>query len=161
MVKSLSWISVILLMILIFYFSQQPVIISNDLSTGITERIIVTVEMVAPIQGSVPIDTINHIVRKSAHFFIYFFLGIFVLIALKKSGVNRYRSARLALFFCMAYAVSDETHQFFVTGRGAQVKDVLIDSTGAATGIFIATIIASLIKNRTARSKKLPSKKPL
>ena len=148
-------------MTLIFYFSHQPVIISNDLSTDVTERIIATVEMVAPIRDGVPIDTINHIVRKSAHFFIYFFLGIFVLIALKKSGVNGYRSARLAFFFCMAYAVTDETHQFFVSGRGAQVKDVLIDSTGAATGIFIATIIGSLIKVRTTRSKQIPSKDTL
>lgn len=157
MVKLLSWITVILMMTVIFYFSQQPVIISNDLSTGITERIIETVEIVIPI-GDVPEDTINHVVRKNAHFFIYFFLGIFVLNALKKSGVRGYWNIRLALFFCMTYAVSDEVHQLFVTGRGAQVMDVLIDSTGAAIGIMIASIIGSIVKHRTTRSTQMPSK---
>ena len=156
MVKSISWITVILLMMLIFYFSQQPVITSNDLSKGITERIIETVEIIAPTED-MPIDTINHIVRKNAHFFIYFFLGIFVLIALMKSGIKGYRSAGLALFFCISYAISDEVHQLFVPGRGARVMDVLIDSTGAATGIIMASIIGSFVKSRTTRSKQMPS----
>lgn len=160
MVKSLSWIPIILLMILIFYFSQQPVTVSNDLSTGVTEHIIETVEKVAPIED-VNIDTINHIVRKNAHFFIYFFLGIFVLNALKKSGINGYQSVGLALFFCMTYAVSDEVHQLFVNGRGAQVRDVLIDSTGAAIGIILASIIGSVVKSRTTRSIQMPSKDTL
>lgn len=149
-----------MLMTLIFYFSHQPVTISNDLSTGITERIIETVEIVAP-REDVNVDMINHTVRKNAHFFIYFFLGIFVLRALKRSGINKYRSGGLALFFCMAYAISDEVHQLFVTGRGAQVKDVLIDSTGAATGIIMASIISSLVKSKTIRSRQMPSKDTL
>ena len=160
MVKSLSWIIVILLMTLIFYFSHQPVTISNDLSTGITELIIETAEIVAPM-GDVNVDTINHIVRKNAHFFIYLFLGIFVLNALKKSGINGYLSGGLALFFCMTYAVSDEVHQLFVTGRGAQVKDVLIDSTGAAIGILLSLLIGRVVKRRPTRSIQIPSKDTL
>ena len=160
MIKSLSWITVILLMTLIFYFSHQPVTISNDLSTGVTERIIETVEIVAPIED-INVDLINHIVRKNAHFFLYFFLGIFVLNALKNSGINGYRSGGIALFFCMTYAASDEVHQLFVTGRGAQVKDVLIDSTGAATGIILSSIISLIVKSRSTRSKPMPSKDTL
>lgn len=149
-----------MLMTLIFYFSHQPVTISNDLSTGVTERIIETVEIVAPMED-VNVDRINHIVRKNAHFFIYCFLGIFVLNALKKSGVNGYRNVGIALFFCMTYAVSDEVHQLFVTGRGAQVKDVLIDSTGAALGIILSSITGRVVKSRTTRSIQIPNKDTL
>lgn len=149
-----------MLMTLIFYFSHQPVTISNDLSTGVTERIIETVEIVAPMED-VNVDRINHIVRKNAHFFIYCFLGIFVLNALKKSGINGYRNVGVAFFFCMTYAVSDEVHQLFVTGRGAQVKDVLIDSTGAAIGIILSSITGRVVKSRTNRSKRIPRKDTL
>ena len=141
MVKSLSWIPTILLMALIFYFSHQPVMISNDLSMGITEPIIEIIEIVTPIENA-PVDTINHIVRKNAHFFLHFFLGIFVLIALKKSGVIGYRSIMIALLFSVIFAISDEVHQLFVEGRGASLKDVLIDSIGATIGILIVSIIS-------------------
>ena len=147
-------------MTLIFYFSHQPVTISNDLSKGITELIIKTVKIVVPMED-VHFDTVNHIVRKNAHFFIYFFLGIFVLKGLKKSGINGYLSGGLALFFCTTYAITDEFHQLFVTGRGAQVKDVLIDSTGAAIGIILSSITGRVVKSRTTRSIQIPSKDTL
>jgi VanZ family protein len=146
-VKSISWIPVILLMILIFYFSQQPVTISNDLSMGITEPIIQIIETATPIEN-VSEDMINHIVRKNAHFFLYFFLGIFVLIGLKKSGVRGTRSVMHALFLSVIFAISDEVHQLFVAGRGASIKDVLIDSMGATIGILIVSIISYVGENR-------------
>lgn len=157
MIKFFSWITVILWMLLIYYLSQQPVATSNDLSSSITKRIIETVEIVAP-QDNMSLDTIHHNIRKNAHFFIYFFLGIFVFTALKKRVMKGYRKERIALYICIAYAISDEVHQLFVSGRGAQVKDVLIDSAGAAMGILFASLIDSLVKSR-AQSKQLASKK--
>lgn len=156
MLKFFSWITVILWMLLIFYLSQQPVATSNELSSGITERIIETVEIVAP-QDNLSVDSIHHTIRKNAHFFIYFFLGIFVFTALKKRVMKGYRKERIALYICIAYAILDEMHQLFVSGRGAQFKDVLIDSAGAAMGILFASLIDSLVKSR-ARSKQLASK---
>ena len=156
MLKSLSWITVILWMLLIFYFSQQTVDTSRDLSSGITKYIIEIVKIVVP-NDNMSVDTTHHIIRKNAHFFIYFFLGIFVFTALKKRVMKGYRKERIALYICIAYAISDEAHQLFVSGRGAQVKDVLIDSAGAAMGILLASLITSLIKSKT-RSKQLASK---
>jgi VanZ family protein len=43
--------------------------------------------------------------------------------------------------FCVLYAVSDEVHQLFVPGRGAQVTDVLIDNAGAFVGIGIYEVL--------------------
>ncbi len=68
-----SWAAVILWMVLIFYLSHQPATESNELSTGITEVIIQTVEKVAP-NVEFDIRSLNHIVRKNAHFFAYLVL---------------------------------------------------------------------------------------
>ena len=47
---------------------------------------------------------------------------------------SSFRLALLAAVFALAYAVTDELHQFFVPLRGARMSDVLID----AGGILIA-----------------------
>ena len=47
-----------------------------------------------------------------------------------------------SLLICILYATSDELHQVFIPGRGAQVKDVIIDSAGACVGILVYMIIS-------------------
>ena len=85
--KFLSWTAVILWMALIFYSSHQPAADSNELSTGIIEVIIQTIEKVAP-NMELDIRSLNHIVRKNAHFFAYLVLGVLVINALRVSGVK-------------------------------------------------------------------------
>lgn len=145
MTKIFSWIAALLWMALIFYFSHQPATISNGLSTGITEEILKTIERVSPASNS-DLDSVNHLIRKNAHFFIYLVLGVLVINALRGSGVEGYRRIGLGLVICVVYAVSDEFHQYFVEGRGPQLKDVLIDSLGAIVGIFIFCLIGRIVK---------------
>ncbi|AKN31940.1 VanZ family protein [Clostridium carboxidivorans P7] len=140
--KILSWIAVILWMALIFKLSSQPAEQSGKLSTGVTEINIKAIEKVNP-SAKFNIKQFDHIIRKNAHFFVYLVLGIFVINALRRSGVTGIRCIVFALLICILYAISDEIHQIFVPGRGAQVKDVIIDSVGAAVGIG-----GDLIRNR-------------
>ena len=134
MYKVFSWTAVILFMGLIFSLSHQPVSQSSELSTGITEVIIEKVEKVFP-NVEFNSASFHHLVRKNAHFFIYLVLGFLVAYALGKIGVKGYRKIGLSLLVCIIYAISDELHQLFVSGRGAQVKDVFIDSAGAIVGV--------------------------
>ena len=83
------------------------------------------------------IATLNHFIRKVAHFTVYLVLGILTVNSLKASGVPIFKAIMWALVICIAYAATDEIHQMFVPGRGAQVKDVLIDSVGAVVGICV------------------------
>ena len=46
-----------------------------------------------------------------------------------------------SLAFCATYAASDELHQVFVTGRGAEVKDFMMDCIGTLMGLAIYSII--------------------
>ncbi len=127
---------VIMWMILIFYLSHQPVTKSNNLSKGITEVIIETVEKVTP-KRVFNVSRLNHILRKNAHFFAYLVLGILVSNALRSNKIYGFKNIGIALTICVLYAISDEIHQLFVPGRGGQIKDVILDSFGAIVGILI------------------------
>lgn len=134
-------------MVLIFYLSHQPATESNELSTGITEKIVETVEKIAP-DIDIDIGSFNHIIRKNGHFFAYLVLGILVVNGLRGSGVSGYKGFILALLICVLYAVSDEIHQLYVPGRGGQVKDVIIDSAGALVGILGYCLKFSSVKEK-------------
>ncbi|MCF6138807.1 VanZ family protein [Pseudalkalibacillus berkeleyi] len=137
--KILSWSFVFLWMSLIFYLSHQPATASNAMSTGLTEMIVQFIEGVTPVQDF-DLEAFNHIVRKNAHFFAYFILGLLVLNALRKNRIRK-KEIGFALLICVLYASSDEVHQLFVPGRGAQINDVLIDSSGAIVGVSLYTFV--------------------
>ena len=58
------------------------------------------------------------------------------------------RALLISLLICIAFAASDEWHQTFVPGRGGNVRDVMIDTAGAA--IATAVIAARLKRARNA-----------
>lgn len=145
--KILSWIAVIIWMVFIFSLSSQVAEQSNQLSTGITEVIIDAVEKVAP-NANFDIIKLNNIIRNNAHFFTYLILGLLVINAARISGIKDFKSLILAILICILYAVSDEIHQFFVPSRGAELKDLIIDSIGALFGIGLYLLIFRIIARR-------------
>lgn len=142
----LSWTAVLLWMLLIFILSAQHAQESGRLSDRAAEIIIEKISMLVPldIETSTTTDFVKsfrHIVRKSAHVGEYFILGVLVMNAMKTSKVPKFKAFIMSVLLCILYAVSDEIHQFFVPGRGAQLSDVLIDSVGAVAGIGLRTLI--------------------
>ena len=92
-------------------------------------------------------------IRKLAHFSLYFTMGIFSLcsiITYKKIGIKTRVTA--SLIICILYSVSDEIHQYFIPGRSCELRDVLIDASGAILSVFIAVVFLRKIK---ALTKKL------
>ncbi|WNF36648.1 VanZ family protein [Bacillaceae bacterium IKA-2] len=144
--KTFSWVAVVAWMALIFFLSHQPATQSNDLSTGITELIVKTVENFAP-NIDFDIRSFNHMVRKNAHFIAYLVLGVLMINALRTSGVRGYRSIVLALGICVLYAISDEVHQLFIPGRSGEIRDVIIDSAGTTVGIGLYLLIGKILKS--------------
>ncbi|MBT2695920.1 VanZ family protein [Bacillus sp. ISL-40] len=136
----LPWLIVVIWMLLIFNLSAQPAQNSDKLSIGVTEKVVETVEKVTP-ETELNLDSLNHIVRKNAHFFIYLVLAIWVQIALGVNRVIGFKRLLIVIGICVLYAISDEYHQLFVAGRGAQVKDIFIDSAGVIVGIVIYGIV--------------------
>ncbi|ABR46681.1 VanZ family protein [Alkaliphilus metalliredigens QYMF] len=132
----ISWIAVLLWMGLIFYLSAQPATQSREVSEGVTEIFMQTVERVAPdVAAELDIRMLNYLIRKNAHFFAYLTLGVLVLNGMRRSGVSGIRGIVIAFFICVLYAISDEVHQLYVPGRSGELRDVLIDSAGAMVGI--------------------------
>jgi VanZ family protein len=70
------------------------------------------------------------VLRKLAHAAEYAILGGLIFRAS--------RSAPAAVLLASAYAVTDEVHQTFVTGRHGSPLDWLIDTAGAVLGVAIA-----------------------
>jgi len=132
---TLSWCLLILWLILIFSLSAQPATQSARLSSGLTELIIQTIGRV------IPLEQLEHIVRKFAHAGAYLVLGVLMLNALKKSGIGGLKGFILSLLFCILYAVSDEIHQLFVPRRSGEIRDVLIDSAGAVLGTVLYKMV--------------------
>jgi len=130
----LSWAAVLLWMLLIFYFSSQAAEQSDKLSGGIAEIIGRFLAHIIPGYGF-DLVLFDRILRKAAHFSIYLVLGVLVSDALKRSGIKGRKLIAFALGICILYAASDEFHQLFVSGRGGQATDVLLDSAGAMLGI--------------------------
>lgn len=141
--KKIAWTLVIFWMILIFYFSSQVATDSNGLSTGVTVAIRNLIIQIYP-KLNVSIETLNHFIRKSAHFLIYFGLGFLLKHAYHVSGYLDRKGSLYALIVSILYAISDEGHQMFVPGRGPSIKDVFIDSIGALTGILIFMILIKI-----------------
>jgi VanZ family protein len=141
--KILRWMLVCIWMFFIFHLSGEPANQSEKLSTGVTARVIETVNRV--FHGKdLNVSSFDHVIRKCAHFSIYFLLGIFVLNALRNGERLGIKRLILSLAICALYASSDEFHQIFVSGRGPQVTDVFIDSTGAVVGIGFYSLLIKL-----------------
>ena len=78
---------------------------------------------------STGLGTWDTILRKGAHLTEYAVLGGLLYRALRREP--------LALAVGIAYAATDELHQYFVRGRHASPVDVAIDAVGVAAGMLI------------------------
>ncbi|GEN46657.1 VanZ family protein [Alkalibacillus haloalkaliphilus] len=136
MKKLVSWLAVLMWMGLIFYFSHQPGEQSSELSGSVVDLVLSIVPFI-----DADTDWVHYLIRKAAHFFIYFVLGILVMNALRVSGVELKRSAWVTIVVCLLYAISDEVHQLYIPGRSGEVSDVVLDTVGAGFGVLLYVVI--------------------
>ncbi len=133
-IACLKCIPALLVLAMIFNFSSATSEESTEESNVITKAIV----EIAHIEiDDATLSVIDDMVREMAHFTEYFILGITCCLALSGFCMGvRTRNIGLGIF-CVLYAVSDEIHQYFVPGRCFQLQDILVDSMGAITAIFI------------------------
>ena len=136
---------------LIFVMSAQPAKESSQLSGGIVSKMISTMcsdfEDLTPSQQTKITYNATFIVRKTAHFFEYFILGLLACIAANTFQKYKFSIRALsAAIFCTLYAVSDEIHQCFVPGRACRFGDMCIDTAGSILAIVLLVLIVSIKK---------------
>ncbi len=134
---------IILWMVVIFIFSNQPAQESGDLSDSFINKTVVKVYeifngRVDDIKREEIINKYSYSVRKLAHFTVYFILGLLCFSFFKDFSNHPFI---YSFIICFAYACSDEFHQYFVKGRVSSFIDVLIDSMGALVSIIIYRFI--------------------
>lgn len=141
---------------IIFNLSAQNSDESTETSGGVIEAVC---EFVVPEfddftghERTQFIDKLQFAVRKCAHFTAYAVLGVLIWCALY--GLRKGYRYALAVGFSFLYACSDEIHQYFVPGRSCEFRDVLIDTSGAATGALAALSITALALHFRQKSKK-------
>ena len=135
--KIIKGIVVLLCMMIIFFFSTDNSVESTKKSEGVIIEVtnLLGMDSLTKKQQQEIIDMFFVPVRKSAHFFIYFVLGITLISFFREFSFPIWKLLFLSLFLAFLYACTDEVHQLFVLGRSGQFSDVLIDTSGAMFGI--------------------------
>ncbi|MCA0985234.1 VanZ family protein [Halobacillus yeomjeoni] len=155
MVKKILYLSLpILIMLVIFSFSHQPYQ-EQDIKPSMNEYL--PLEHIEPLVEPIdftymnkPVNVETHgvdgvvefLIRKSAHFGIFFALMAATVLALHKVFEFKFSKVLLlSLVITVGYAALDEFHQSFTPNRTPYVGDVVLDSMGAVTaGFMIYTV---------------------
>lgn len=91
------------------------------------------------------VDTLQNIVRKTAHFLEFSLQGFLVC----GSFSVRFRERAVhVLFFGLMTACVDEYLQLFFEGRGSQIQDVFIDFAGTLWGLVFFGITDYIRRKR-------------
>lgn len=144
----ISWTAVILWMLIIFCFSAQNADQSSGTSEGfakfLSEILYRDFNIIDKTSQDILIDKCQFIVRKTAHFTVYSVLGMLTLTAVLISKIKVPYLTASAI--CLAYAASDEIHQYFVPGRSCELRDVCIDFSGSVLGILLISVIIIFLR---------------
>ena len=135
----LLWIPALVWYRLIWNFSAQPAAVSGDLSDRLLGRLLALFSPAfsagdGPVQTAA-VELLSFFERKAAHMFLYFILILLLWLALAPLLRSTGRQLSAAALLCGALAALDEYHQTMVPGRSGQMRDVLIDLSGAALAL--------------------------
>ncbi|MBQ9210098.1 MAG: VanZ family protein [Clostridia bacterium] len=144
------------IMIMIFCFSMEPAEKSDATSGKIAEKVADTVRpewrTYSLKQRLKYFAGVQHVVRKCAHFTEFALLGASLSLCLTSWFGRRKWRWPASWAGATLYAALDESHQLLVAGRSGQWTDVLIDSSGALTGILICGFILWMIHRRKRKT---------
>ena len=159
LLKPLSFLPAILMMYLIYSFSAQTGEVSGALSYEVSYQIVETKNEVlnenkTETELAYSASSIEFYVRKAAHMTEYCILAIAISFPFYVYGVRGIWLILLAGAVCVGFAGLDEYHQSFVNGRGPSVRDVCIDSSGAAIGILLVQAFCWSTTHNPSRKKR-------
>jgi VanZ family protein len=137
--RYISWIPVLIIMCIIFFFSSKTAVESGESSLPIANTVVnvyetMNGELLDTNEKYEVLMSADHVIRKMAHCFEYVTLSISIGFLLWTWEFGRIKLAVLSVLFSGLYAATDEFHQLFVEGRSGLLTDVLIDTSGAVIG---------------------------
>lgn len=129
-------------MLIIFLMSSEIA----GTSSARSDEIVRTIQSIGV---NAPADLLTFLVRKAAHISAYFILGILLFNLLKQYNLGVKKIIFISVAIAMLYACTDEIHQMFVPGRSGEVRDVLIDTAGAAAGVVVYAALSSRLYKKS------------
>lgn len=162
LIRYFSWLASLLVMVIIFMMSSQNAAQSSETSKGFIDKLLELFyngykEMPEDAK-KVLIKSLQHIVRSLAHFSIYFPLGFFLFSAFNTYEIKLINKIFLSSGLSLLYSGFDEYYQTFVDGRSGQIKDIVIDFSGAFCGIMLFVIFRTIYISFKFRSKNMRKK---
>lgn len=137
----------VLIMVLIFCLSEQDANKSSSLSHSFLASWLG--ELLERYLPRLTDQGTDHDIRKYAHMFEYFCLGISGFLFFRElfaDGREPLLPAAAASFaLAVLYACTDEWHQTFVPGRAGRVTDVLVDAAGCLFGIGLFCLVKGFL----------------
>lgn len=146
---------VIAVMFTIFSFSSQSGSESSEMSSGFVDILISRLPGFDELDESEQFrlrEQLHFFVRKAAHFTEYAILGFSLILHIYAVcdyiSVKPKKAWLPAWVIAAVYACLDEYHQSFTADRSPQIRDVLIDSAGAAAGVLLCMMIFMIYKKK-------------
>ena len=131
-------LGVLLVLTLCFIWGNS--LLSRENSAAFSGKV---VELLTPIFSSLSMEGPDeHVIRKLAHFTEYAILGLELAALFFINRGRSFKSVCLSALCALAAASADETIQLF-SGRAAMLKDVLLDFSGALTGILLLWLLTA------------------
>ncbi|MBR2744206.1 MAG: VanZ family protein [Clostridia bacterium] len=150
--RAIFAILIIINCIVIFVFSSENSTKSNQTSGVVVERVVTTISKVnKKVKKETLRDKVTFYVRKTAHFSIYTLLGVWLMNEANTFDISTKRKIILCIVFGALYAITDEFHQSFVSGRSMEIRDMCIDTCGVLFGcllVMLAGKVINLIKSK-------------
>lgn len=159
----------VLWMCVIFWFSSRDGTESVGLSGSLLEKILDMIPFrryVSAVAKKVMKSRLHYAFRKLAHFTEFAVLGGLLTLTAHKIFPQESYSRRVRVFLraflpvllSFLYAGSDEIHQLFSAGRNCNLRDVLIDTSGACFGVLTVSLLSVLYhKRKRKREQKMPA----
>jgi VanZ family protein len=85
---------------------------------------------------------------KIEHFGAFFILAVLLNLALiyQRKSYFLFKNASIAtIVITLSYGAIDEIHQLFISGRSADIRDWLADSTGVIVGILFLNLLKNIL----------------
>jgi len=79
----------------------------------------------------------DFIVKKSAHVIEYAIFVTFLYRALYACGIDKKKAGFYSILLAVFYGITDEFHQSFTPGRTPKARDVIFDTLGSISAIYL------------------------
>ena len=130
--RKLIWLLLLIVVVaFIFYNSSLPAVQSDGASRLLASYI---QGFANTLHIHLPTTNLNHDLRKLAHLFEFFMLGLILCNTYREFHVSRRAATGYIFFLSLAVAVVDEYIQLFSPGRSGMISDILLDFGGAFVG---------------------------